>query len=457
MNVPVITLHLRTRKELSLVPASLGTKIYVTNNISNTVSIIDTSTHSVTGTVNVGVSPKGIKALGSKLYVANFGSNYGGQTQQGTVSVIDTANSNSVSTINVGSGPRGVAVNGTDVYVANFNDNTVSRIDTANSNSVTTMSVGASPRGILSLNNKIYVENYQDGTISIIDGTTHAVTGPYKVGNTPSGMAAVGNNVAISRFTDDVVSIFDTTNLELQTPTPADTTPPVISSVASSTTQTTATITWSTDEAATSTLNFGTTISYGTATTSSSATTSHSYTLTSLTPSTQYHFQISVTDGSGNLATSTDYTFTTSAVVNSGGGSGGSSGSSGGSTAYATSQATSRSPSSSLASKPLTSFVNAIINYGITPGFKFNNNLSTNTQKGSDVQMLQKFLNAYGIPVARVGAGSPGHESTHFGVKTKNAVKLFQIAKGIKPANGLLGPQTRKAINTILDLRAQQL
>jgi YVTN family beta-propeller protein len=99
---------------------SLGTKMYVTNNLSWTVSEIDTTTHAVTATINVGANPRGIKALGSKLYVANFGSNYGGQTQ-GTVSIIDTANSHAVTTINVGSGPRGVTTNGTDVYVANFN------------------------------------------------------------------------------------------------------------------------------------------------------------------------------------------------------------------------------------------------------------------------------------------------------------------------------------------------
>lgn len=99
----------------------------------------------------------------------------------------------------------------------------------------------------------------------------------------------------------------------LLTTTTPDTTPPAISSVASSTTATTATITWTTDESATSTVNYGATSSYGTASTSSSLTTSHSITLSGLSNSTTYHFQVSSGDASYNYATSSDLTFTTTA------------------------------------------------------------------------------------------------------------------------------------------------
>ena len=86
---------------------------------------------------------------------------------------------------------------------------------------------------------------------------------------------------------------------------------PNITSIASSTTDTTATITWTTNELATSTLNFGTTTVYGTASSSSISKTSHSFILSNLATSTTYHFQLSSWDAVGNLATSGDYTFTT--------------------------------------------------------------------------------------------------------------------------------------------------
>jgi lysophospholipase L1-like esterase len=91
----------------------------------------------------------------------------------------------------------------------------------------------------------------------------------------------------------------------------ADGVAPIISSIASSTTQTTATITWTTDQAASSTVAYGLTISYGIASTSASLVTSHSIVLSGLTPSTTYHFQVGGADSIGTVSTSTDKTFTT--------------------------------------------------------------------------------------------------------------------------------------------------
>jgi peptidoglycan hydrolase-like protein with peptidoglycan-binding domain len=89
--------------------------------------------------------------------------------------------------------------------------------------------------------------------------------------------------------------------------------PPVISSIAtSSPSGTTETITWTTDEPATSDINYGTSISYSSASSSAALVTSHSITLTGLTAATTYHFQVETVDGQSNTATSTDQTFTAS-------------------------------------------------------------------------------------------------------------------------------------------------
>src|SRR5690606_14906665 len=75
-----------------------------------------------------------------------------------------------------------------------------------------------------------------------------------------------------------------------------DTTPPVISAVeAGSLTQTGATITWTTDEAATSQVEFGLTTDYGTfvpATPGASTVTSHSQVLTGLSGATTYNYRV---------------------------------------------------------------------------------------------------------------------------------------------------------------------
>ena len=95
-----------------------------------------------------------------------------------------------------------------------------------------------------------------------------------------------------------------------------DTTAPVISSVtATSITSTGATITWTTNEAADTQVEYGTTTSYGSSTTlNSSLVTSHSQSLSGLTASTLYHYRVKSSDAAGNPATSGDYTFTTTAA-----------------------------------------------------------------------------------------------------------------------------------------------
>ena len=92
---------------------------------------------------------------------------------------------------------------------------------------------------------------------------------------------------------------------------------PVISSVgATNVTTSSATVGWSTDKAADSLVEYGTTTSYGQATPLNTAlVTSHSTGLSSLVSGTTYHFRVHSSDASGNAATSGDFVFTTSSAA----------------------------------------------------------------------------------------------------------------------------------------------
>lgn len=111
----------------------------------------------------------------------------------------------------------------------------------------------------------------------------------------------------------------------------ADTTAPTISAVSvAAITADSATITWTTDEAASSRVDYGTTAAYGSNSASAALGTTHSRSLTGLAAATTYHFQVASTDAAGNPATSADATFTT-AAPGSGSGSSAPTGSAGGS------------------------------------------------------------------------------------------------------------------------------
>jgi hypothetical protein len=88
--------------------------------------------------------------------------------------------------------------------------------------------------------------------------------------------------------------------------------PPVISNVQSSGISASgATVTWTTDTASDTTVQYGLTASYGSSAGSSGLVTSHSQGLSGLSASTQYHYRVQSKDGFGQVSVSGDLTFTT--------------------------------------------------------------------------------------------------------------------------------------------------
>ncbi len=133
------------------VPELSSMLIYVTNEDSGNVSVINRQSGEVVGCVKVGHRPRGIAAGLRKerqnIYVANSGSN--------SVSVINakTSRVEREIPIRLGSGPEAVAVAGVSsgrelVLVANYNSNTVSVIDPLTFNEIEKVQVGNGPVAI---------------------------------------------------------------------------------------------------------------------------------------------------------------------------------------------------------------------------------------------------------------------------------------------------------------------
>ncbi len=183
-------------------------KIYVANEFSNTVSVIDATTNTVIKTIPVGTRPLDVDVnmQTNKIYVANYNSN--------TVSVIDGTTDTVVSTITVGSNPQLAAVNPTTnkVFITNNLSNTVSVIDGGSNTVVSTIPVAAGPGGIgiNTVTNKIYYPT-NSGTVQVIDGNSNAIITTISVGGSPDyiGVNAITNKIYVADISSTIVTIIN--------------------------------------------------------------------------------------------------------------------------------------------------------------------------------------------------------------------------------------------------------
>ncbi len=129
-----------------------------------------------------------------------------------------------------------------------------------------------------------------------LTGLSPATTYNYRVISTD----AAGNTATSGNFTFTTAPV-------------ADTTAPVLSSIAvSGLNSTQATVSWTSNEAATSQVAYGLTTSYSNISAlNSTRVTSHSRNLTGLSPATTYNYRVISTDAAGNTATSGNFIFTT--------------------------------------------------------------------------------------------------------------------------------------------------
>ena len=148
-----------------------GTLAFVTNSSDDTLSVVDTTTLSVVGTVPVGRNPLDVATAGSRAYVANFADH--------SISVVDGPTSSVVATVDVPGFPAGVSTSpdGSRLFVTTFFDGFLYTIDTATNGIVDAVIVGTEPRGVAtnSDGSRLYVANFGSASISEIDGAMGGV------------------------------------------------------------------------------------------------------------------------------------------------------------------------------------------------------------------------------------------------------------------------------------------
>ena len=210
-----------------------GATLYAALNGQNTVVALDPTTGVLERTWNVGIAPRALAFVGSKLYVSNEGgrqaqpgdttmSSYGtqvpadaylGTTTTGTVSVIDTARPAApVGSIAVGLHPTAMYVKGDALFVANTNSDSVSVVDTTKDKVVQTIetkpwpsaNVGYQPTSIAMTNdghllvalgraNAAAVYRYHGDPLEPVNYIGLVPTDYY-----PASVAAVGDQIVVT-------------------------------------------------------------------------------------------------------------------------------------------------------------------------------------------------------------------------------------------------------------------
>ena len=202
--------------------------MYVTDEVSGDLTIIDAASRKAVGTVHLGKRPRGIHPSpdGNTLYIALSGSPIGGpDVDESTlppadhsadgIGVFDVAQDKMVRIMHAGNDPENfdVSHDGKQIYVSNEDDAEVSIIDVATGEVVKSLKMGAQPEGVrVTPDGKlVFVTSEEDGTLAVLDPAAGKIIATFKVGHRPRNIAFMpdGKKGFVNAENDGDVVVFD--------------------------------------------------------------------------------------------------------------------------------------------------------------------------------------------------------------------------------------------------------
>jgi YVTN family beta-propeller protein len=197
-----------------------GTSIYTTYDTSytfqdhlyvhGTISIINASSHNLTGTILFDDYLQGVATSSDGAYLYQAISD-DSDTTQGSVSVIRLSDRATIKTLTVGSNPQDLAVssNGAYVYVTNYDSDTASVIQTSDNTVAATVTVGDKPYGVAVSPDRayVYVANSGSNTVSVIRTSDNTVVNTLTVGTNPYSLVVStdGTSLYVAAYGDNTV------------------------------------------------------------------------------------------------------------------------------------------------------------------------------------------------------------------------------------------------------------
>lgn len=216
-----------------------GYRIYVTNETSGDLTVIDSAAMEAIATIPLGKRPRGIHASpdGRTIYVALSGSPPAGpgvdestlpppDKSADAIGVFDVEQNKMVRTMQGGSDPENfdVSQDGKTLYVSNEDASGVSFVDVASGKVTQTIPTGEEPEGVkVTPDGKlVYATSEDDGTLAVIDPAAGKRVKVFKVGRRPRSIVFMpdGSRGYVNAENDGGIVLFDAVKMEQTQPIP---------------------------------------------------------------------------------------------------------------------------------------------------------------------------------------------------------------------------------------------
>ena len=202
--------------------------VYVTNENSGDVSVIDGDKLELSATIPVGKRPRGIhpSADGRMVYVALSGSPAAppgvdestlppADKSADGVGLIGVEEGKIVRTIKCGSDPEqfDLSKDGKLIFVSNEDDAKLSIVDIATGNTLASLPVGGEPEGVTTSpdGKVVYVTSEEDGTVTAVDVEARKALRSFRTGRRPRSIAFLpnGTRAYVTNENDGGVTLVD--------------------------------------------------------------------------------------------------------------------------------------------------------------------------------------------------------------------------------------------------------
>ena len=213
---------------------SSAPRIYVTDEVSGDLTVIDSGTRKVLATVPLGKRPRGIHASPDQktLYVALSGSPFAppgvdestlpppDKSADG-IGVFDVAQNKLLRIIPGGSDPENfdLSKDGKQLFISNEDTSAVSIVDIASGTVLKTIKMGGEPEGVKTTpdGKRVFITSEEDGTIAVLDPAAGRIVSTFKVGHRPRSIAFMpdGSRAYVNAENDGGIVLVDAIRLRM--------------------------------------------------------------------------------------------------------------------------------------------------------------------------------------------------------------------------------------------------